>query len=292
MIVGQSRTELPTFASPPDQYLLTAQFRSADLVSSQLIGAGASMPVARWRSSLGRDAVTRDFSHHTIILQNAGEDVRRIDCPNYSNRRSKAGSLLILPAGMRAAWRSDNISDRTHYYVHPDLLQHVSQEILGRSCSLREDGIFVFDQKFVELLQRYSFVLGSSTSSRFERDMLMLEIVTVLVQRYSHQSPDRRASLRTFIDDNLASKLRANDIAEALALSPETLKKTARQHLGMPLHRYVVQRRLDRAATLIKGGLPIAEAALEAGFSSQSHLTSTMSEKRGVTPSALAQTKF
>lgn len=297
MIVGHSPTKLPRFSGPPDQYLSTAQFRSADLVSSQLINAGESMPMARWRSSLGRDAVTRNFSHHTIILQNAGEDVRRIDSPAYLNRRSRPGSLLILPAGMKAAWRSDKVSDRTHFYVHPDLLQQVSLEVLGKECSIRDDGIFIFDHKFAELLKRYSFAVDAAGSSRFERDMLMLEIMTFMVRRYSahpagamEQDPKDGAALCAFIEDNLSSKIRAQEISEALGLSAAALKKLARVQLGMPLHRYVVERRLDHAERLIKSGIPIAQAALDAGFSSQSHLTSCMSEKRNITPAALTPT--
>lgn len=287
MIVGDSTTKLPAFEGPPDQYLQTAKFRSADLVSSHMIDAGVSMPVARWRSSLGRDAVTSGFSHHTIILQNAGEDVRRIDSPNYFNRRSKAGSLLILPAGMQAAWRSDNISDRTHFYVHPQLLQTVSQEIVGQPCSIRDDGIFIFDHQLVDLLQRYSFTLSSTTSSRFERDMVTLQIMTRLVRRYSDHALNRDVDLRGFIEENLAGKLRAQDMSQALGLSQAALKTKARDQLGMPLHRYIVQRRLKKASALIQGGVPITQAALETGFSSQSHLTSTMSGKLGVTPSTL-----
>lgn len=296
MIIGNCAKSLPVFSSPPDQYISTSQFRSADLVSSQMIGAGASMPVARWRSSLGRDAVTRNFSHHTIILQNAGDDVRRIDSACYSDRRSTSGSLLILPAGMQAAWRSEQISDRTHYYVHPNLVENLSQEILGRKSQVTDDAIFVIDPKFADLLQRYLFVLESGVSSRLERDMAMLEVVVMLIRRYCVPEPEKRvsqpdeaASLFRFVDDNLSDKLRAEDICHALGLTPAALKKVVHKQLGMPLHRYIIERRLDRAESMIKAGVPIAEAALDAGFSSQSHLTSVMSRKRGTTPSALTR---
>lgn len=299
MIVGRSDSRPSVFSGPPEQYLSTAQFRSAELVSSQMINKGASMPIARWRSSLGTDAVTRDYSHHTIILQNAGEDVRRIDSPSYITRRSRAGSLLILPAGMQAAWRSDKVSDRTHYYVHPGLLQQVSQEVLGTQCTIRDDGMFIFDHKFADLLRRYSFVVEATGSSHFERDMVMLEIMTMLVRRYGVADSAAKgtiskdsARLRTFLEDNLTRKMSAAAIGEALGLSPAVLKKTVRKQFGMPLHRYIVERRLDHAERLIKSGVPIAQAALDAGFSSQSHLTSSMRDKRNVTPASLMPAIF
>jgi AraC family transcriptional regulator len=290
MIVGNLTRKLPAFAQPPDQFLSTARFRSADLVNSQMIDAGISMPVARWRSALGRDAVTKGYSHHSVILQNSGEDVRRIDSPAFLNRRSKAGSLLFLRAGMNAAWRSDEISDRTHFYVHPDLLTLVSHELLGTDCALRDDGMFIFDPSLSDLLQQYAFVLESAKSTRFERDLLTLRIAAILVQRHSQQpahGSDPETKLRTYIEDNLANKLCAQSLCEALAITPFALKKLADQAFGMTLHQYILSRRLDRAAAALKRGVPIVQAALDAGFSSQAHLTSTMRRKRGTTPSAL-----
>lgn len=300
MIVGLSSQHLPAFNCPPDQFLSTARFRTADLVSSNMIDDGVSVPVARWRSSLGRDAITRGYSHHTVILQNSGEDVRRVDAANLTHRRSKPGSLLILPSGMDAAWRSNNVSDRTHFYVHPELVQQVSLEIHGRYCSIRNDCMFVFDEPFKNLLERYSFLAQSTTASRFELEMTMLEIATTLVRRYSNLAsdslgkgkPSQGVRLGLFIDTNLSKKLRARDIASALGMSESCLKKVALDQFGMPLHQYVLERRLDDAEKLVKRGVHIAQAALDCGFSSQSHLTSTMSARRGVTPALLAKPDF
>ena len=60
----------------------------------------------------------------------------------------------------------------------------------------------------------------------------------------------------------------------------------------MPLHQYVTDRRLERAASLITQGVPIAQVALDCGFSSQSHLTSTMHGRKGVTPASLVRDRI
>ncbi|WP_394727863.1 helix-turn-helix transcriptional regulator [Altererythrobacter sp. GH1-8] len=300
MLIGLSSNKMPTFAGPPDQFVSTARFRSADLVSSRMIEDGVSMPVARWRSSLGLDAITHGYSHHTVILQNAGEDVRRIDKAEFSGRRSRPGSLLILPAGIDAAWRSDNISDRTHYYIHPELLQSVALEMHGQATSLRDDCMFIFDNGLVDHLRRYSFLIESTTTSRFERDVAALEIAATLVRRYSNLGQshanlslrDRGEALAAYIEENLSTKLRAEDVARAMGISITVLKKLAHEQFGMPLHHYVTERRLDQAAGLISQGVPIAQVALDCGFASQSHLTSTMRARRGVTPASLLRDRF
>jgi len=54
--------------------------------------------------------------------------------------------------------------------------------------------------------------------------------------------------------------------------------------MGMPVHQYVVRRRVERARTLLLAGrLPLSQIALETGFSHQSHMTSCMKRILGVT---------
>lgn len=85
-----------------------------------------------------------------------------------------------------------------------------------------------------------------------------------------------------------------NDALERLArvarMSASYLKTLFRRATGMPLHRYVVQRRVERARTLLeRGDLPTSQIALEAGFAHQSHLARWMRRLLGVTPSAIVR---
>jgi AraC family transcriptional regulator len=57
---------------------------------------------------------------------------------------------------------------------------------------------------------------------------------------------------------------------------------------GVSPHRYVLQRRLDRAkALLTAGNHPLAEVAVVRGFSSQAHFSSSVAT--GVSPSVFAR---
>jgi AraC-like DNA-binding protein len=77
-------------------------------------------------------------------------------------------------------------------------------------------------------------------------------------------------------------------LAELAALSGvsrfQLLRGFARQ-VGTTPHAYLVQRRVRVARQLIAGGHSIAEAAAQAGFADQSHLTRTFFRQFGITPS-------
>lgn len=77
------------------------------------------------------------------------------------------------------------------------------------------------------------------------------------------------------------------DLATELGLSPQRLRALAREQLGMPLARWRVWTRLRRAAEALQQGRSLADAATEAGFADQAHLTRQMREMMGLTPAAL-----
>jgi AraC family transcriptional regulator len=71
-------------------------------------------------------------------------------------------------------------------------------------------------------------------------------------------------------------------------LSTAHLKTLFRRSMGLPVHAYVIQRRVERAKLLLlRGELPASQVALEAGFAHQSHMARHMRRLLGVTPAVL-----
>jgi AraC family transcriptional regulator len=74
-------------------------------------------------------------------------------------------------------------------------------------------------------------------------------------------------------------------LADAAGYSKAQFVRLFRRSTGTSPHRYVMQRRLDRARHLIvTSTLPLAQVATETGFSSQSHLNSAYLRRYGCTP--------
>jgi AraC family transcriptional regulator len=68
-------------------------------------------------------------------------------------------------------------------------------------------------------------------------------------------------------------------------LSPYHFSRSFKQAIGVGPQRYVVQRRLERAKTLMRRtNQPLAEIAQQVGFADQSHLTSIFRRETGLTP--------
>lgn len=79
------------------------------------------------------------------------------------------------------------------------------------------------------------------------------------------------------------------DLAAAVGVSPQRLRALARRELGMPLTRWRIWARLRDAVEALQSGVPLAEAAVVAGFSDQAHFTRQMREMMGLRPTVVLQ---
>jgi AraC-like DNA-binding protein len=66
------------------------------------------------------------------------------------------------------------------------------------------------------------------------------------------------------------------------------LLRSFAHEVGLPPHAYRMQRRVELARTLIADGTALADAAISAGFSDQSHKTRAFVRLLGVTPAGYA----
>jgi AraC-like DNA-binding protein len=75
------------------------------------------------------------------------------------------------------------------------------------------------------------------------------------------------------------------ELAAIAGLSPHHFVGAFKISVGKPPHRFVMERRVQRAVELLRdGNRTIAEIANAAGFSSQSHLTANFRRVTGLTP--------
>ena len=90
------------------------------------------------------------------------------------------------------------------------------------------------------------------------------------------------------IDEHLHHELRTATLAAVAGVPPHRFHRAFRNATGRPPHRYVTERRLERAARLLRAadGPPIAAVAYAVGLSSQSHLTTAFRRRYGTTPRA------
>jgi AraC-like DNA-binding protein len=87
------------------------------------------------------------------------------------------------------------------------------------------------------------------------------------------------------LESDLSGKLTLQEIGAELGLSVSHFSRAFRASVGLPPHQWLLRRRVSVAKQLMTvRSLSLAEIAISAGFSNQSHLTRVFSNLVGVSP--------
>jgi len=138
----------------------------------------------------------------------------------------------------------------------------------------------------------------SKDTGPLESESRLLWTLAQLIKRYAditvtEHSLDHEKKViqqvRQYIEDDYAERITLSQLAQLVSLSPYYLLRVFHAEVGMPPYEYLESVRIRHAQRLIESGKPLAEVALEVGFSSQSHLTRHFKKIIGVPPGQYAQ---
>lgn len=134
-----------------------------------------------------------------------------------------------------------------------------------------------------------------------QRDLLdkqteVVEYLSALMHALDGQSaqplPKAPAILRelaAYLDEHAVEELSLDELCERTGYSPGHLIRAFKQHFGFTPHAYLINRRIQLGQHELKGGTPIAEAALNVGFSDQPHFQRTFKRLVAATPNQYRQ---
>src|SRR5271163_471360 len=98
-------------------------------------------------------------------------------------------------------------------------------------------------------------------------------------------APWQKRSLMELIDSNLDGELRLSCLAEECGLSVSHFSRSFKRSFGVPVHRYLIARRVERAKFLLRSSsAPLSEISLESGFSDQAAFSRTFRAVVGTSP--------
>ena len=98
-------------------------------------------------------------------------------------------------------------------------------------------------------------------------------------------TPAQLRQVTEYIEDHLEQDLGLAGLALITGLSTHHFGQAFKASTGIAPHRYVIERRINRAKELLIGGdQSVAQIAASVGFSSQSHLTFNFRKQTGATP--------
>lgn len=98
-------------------------------------------------------------------------------------------------------------------------------------------------------------------------------------------SPSQLRRATDYLNSHLEQNPSLTEVAAVVGVSMHHFARAFKQSTGIPPHRYLMERRVERAKVLLaQTNLPLPEIAFRLGFSSQSHFTTVFRQTTGTTP--------
>lgn len=160
---------------------------------------------------------------------------------------------------------------------------------LRRLSHLRDRHITAIGRAARQFIQTHSSggrLYFESLAGQFATHVILSLVSTPEATAPANQLPTRAFNqLLEFVDAHLCDDVSLDALANMVGLPPSRFVRAFKATVGQSPHVWVIMRRLDRAkALLAKTDHPIAQIALDCGFSSQSHMTTVFSKHLGITP--------
>ncbi len=210
------------------------------------------------------------------------------------------GQFCVVPAGASTRWTLTAPATSLLLRLSPELLRDTADAMrAGALDTALAPSIHVRDAQ----VERIGWMMQAEErdghpGGRLVADSLASALAARLLvlqtRREAPASPRALPAWRLrrvieYIEAHLADDLTLPELAAVAGYSLSHFKPLFRQATGLPAHRFVMERRVERARLrLMEGKLSLTAIAADTGFAHAGHMARCMRRLLGVTPSRMA----
>lgn len=211
---------------------------------------------------------------------------------------SMGDSVSVIPPNQFYAGTREGNGDGIVVYFDNEFMHRVADEVVRAGDVQVTSRHFIRDPFLEQLGISLRPELAKGSPSLLYAESLATVMAVHLIRNYSLNSPQpynlngtlSPCGLRKaidYIDMHLAEDLSLCNIAAELKISPYHFAKMFKNTTGIPPHRFVTRKRVERAKQLLSERyLKIVDVALAVGFANQCRFTEAFVRCVGKTPHA------
>lgn len=286
------------------------EWAQRDVYDEMLFALRSSSKDRRW---LGLEAATYDVSagiadrppatSHVLVMHLGSPAAGTCRCGGPTQARVMCrGEMDFVPFGYPAKWWDRVGGHVLNLRFNPAFVESTAETMRSRN---RRGGSFAPLLHLRDArLERLATVLVDELEKNDASDRIYAESVGTAIAMYLLRrhavfgairgddglSRRKLEAVIDYIESNLGEDFGLGDLASIAALSPSHFKALFKRSTGLPVHQYVMRRRVDAAVRLIAGGRArLCDVAQEAGFAHESHMARCMRRMLGATPAEIAR---
>ncbi len=256
----------------------------------------------RWRHAAGELGKAQGRETEVVVIHQGRLPIRRRGGGRLQNCYAVPGTVGLCPAGFQEEMIQlhGEIRESLHLFL-PTLAGTALREIDVDPDKIRLRYEGGFRDPLIEEIARAirAEMLDPAPAGNMLVETLSAALGVHLLQRHSNLAsaslslpvargaldPGRLHRVRDFIETNLGKNLTIEALANEACLSPFHFARAFKAATGMAPHRYLTNRRIEKARFWIsEGQLSLAEIAFRCGFSSQASFTKWFKRLVGATP--------
>ncbi len=235
--------------------------------------------------------------YYVIGLIENGE--RRLSCKNQEYFLQNGAIVLFNPGDNHACFQyGKETLDYRGFHIAKETMLNFTEEITGeRTLPLFSQNVIFNEEAACYLRPLHELVMQGSRE--FEKEETMLMLLSLLLQQYALpfdvNIPECRNEIEKacdFMNRHYAEHICLEQICRCTGLSKSTLLRAFTKSRGVTPYSYLENIRIGKAKKLLECGVTPVEAALQTGFSDQSHFTNYFSRFIGISPGAYREIFF
>ncbi len=235
--------------------------------------------------------------HYVIGFVENGE--RCLSCRNKEYTIGQGSVLLFNPGDNHACVQSDNGTlDYRGLNISKEVMLDLSEEVTGKRQLPGFSRNVVCDEEAICYLRSLHEMVMNGVGE-FGKEESLLFLISTLIQNYGQTFenciPECRQEIEKacgFIGKHFTERISLDQICRHAGLSKSTLLRAFTKAKGVTPYRYLETVRINEAKKLLQKGVPPLEAAIQTGFSDQSHFTNYFSSFIGLAPGVYREIFF
>ena len=218
---------------------------------------------------------------------------RCLSCKNKEYTIGGGNILLFNPNDNHSCVQCDGGTlDYRGLNIPKETMLSLAEEITGqRELLVFSENVIKNDELNHYLHSLHQMIMDGG--EEFEKEEMLLLLISLLIGQYGQPSRNcipecseeiERACI--FMSEHFAEHITLDELCKYSALSKSTLLRAFAGSKGVTPYRYLQTIRIDKAKKLLENGVSATSAAIQTGFSDQSHFSNFFHMFIGLSPAA------
>ncbi|WP_419770145.1 MAG: helix-turn-helix domain-containing protein [Candidatus Marinarcus sp.] len=191
--------------------------------------------------------------------------------------------IAIINSGIPHCATKNKISkDGYVLYVKKEYLKDINLSFTSFYEIIKQKNIY---QSFIKLCD---CLLDKKVSLIEKEEMFYSFCLTFFSfeQKQTHEQTESvlATNIKKYLDENFSEEFILDDLAKRFELSVVHLIRVFKKEFGLPIHSYILNKKVHYAKELLSSNMPIIEVAQNSGFFDQSHLNRSFKRVFQITP--------